>query len=597
MNPQIKPQIDSAIDAPTVQTPAWFPAWATQLADLYFSGTTCLFVLHGNVHDLMRCVDADGSEQFVTVNEFLASQVFGSWGVVMGYDLGSGMRLLAGSDPERLQQMVQHVSPRIGNPSTWPRTPDKALDAVERLIQHTMLRDNKSQREELAIIFPHAQYLIPTAEISTLASAAGARLVRMLGWAQNPYIRRMNIAFCLVVDKLSELNERLVANPHVAAIEVPMPDETARRQFVAAQTQTLPPEVLGGFTADSLASLSSGMNLVSLSTVLSRARSGRGSMDADRFKQLKKAAIERQCQGLVEFVEPKHNLDLVVGHNAAKQRLREDARWIGQGHLDAAPMGYLVCGPVGTGKTFLAECYAGSIGIPCVKLRNFRSKYVGETEGNLEQVLTVLRSLGPILVIIDEADAMLGDRQASGDSGTSGRVFSMIASQMGDTKYRGRIIWMLLTCRPDLLPIDLKRQGRAEVHIPLFYPQEESELREMFQVMARKNKITLAEDAIPDVGLERNMSGADVESIVLAARRTVMSAGRSAVERADLQAALDSFIPSAQGLEKELQEIVAVLECTDLTFLTSTWREQLEQPRRRALLQERSVAIRQIIED
>ena len=59
------------------------------------------------------------------------------------------------------------------------------------------------------------------------------------------------------------------------------------------------------------------------------------------------------------------------------------------------------------GKSFLAECYAGSIGIPCVKLRNFRSKYVGETEGNLQRVLTVLRSLGPVVVIIDEADRML----------------------------------------------------------------------------------------------------------------------------------------------------------------------------------------------
>ena len=86
-------------------------------------------------------------------------------------------------------------------------------------------------------------------------------------------------------------------------------------------------------------------------------------------------------------------------------------------------MGYLVCGPVGTGKTFLAECYAGSIGIPCVVLRNFRSKYVGETEGNLEQVLTVLRSLGPVVVIVDEADAALGNRQASGDSGTSAACF------------------------------------------------------------------------------------------------------------------------------------------------------------------------------
>jgi hypothetical protein len=60
---------------------------------------------------------------------------------------------------------------------------------------------------------------------------------------------------------------------------------------------------------------------------------------------------------------------------------------------------------------------------------------------------------------------------------------------------------------------------------------------------------------------------------------------------------LDSFIPSAQGLEKELQETVAVLECTDRAFLTDAWREQLAQPNGRSLLQERAVAIRQIIED
>ena len=137
-------------------------------------------------------------------------------------------------------------------------------------------------------------------------------------------------------------------------------------------------------------------------------------------------------------------------------------------------MGYLICGPVGTGKTFMAECYAGSMGIPCVTLKNFRSKYVGETEGNLQQVLAVLRWLGPVVVIVDEADAALGNRQGDGDSGTSSRVFSMIAAQMGNTRYRGRIVWMLLTSRPDLLPIDFKRQGLAEVHIPLFYPYEDA---------------------------------------------------------------------------------------------------------------------------
>ena len=86
---------------------------------------------------------------------------------------------------------------------------------------------------------------------------------------------------------------------------------------------------------------------------------------------------------------------------------------------------------------------------------------MGETEGNLERILTVLRAMGPVVVVIDEADAALGNRQADGDSGTSSRVFSMLAAQMGDTLYRGKLIWMLMTSRPDLLPIDLKRQGSS----------------------------------------------------------------------------------------------------------------------------------------
>jgi SpoVK/Ycf46/Vps4 family AAA+-type ATPase len=221
---------------------------------------------------------------------------------------------------------------------------------------------------------------------------------------------------------------------------------------------------------------------------------------------------------------------------------------------------------------------------------------VGETEGNLEQVLTVLRSLGPVVVIIDEADAALGTRQAEGDSGTSSRVFSMIASQMGDTRYRGRIVWMLLTSRPDLLPIDLKRQGRAEVHIPLFYPQTEEEVREMVRVMARKNKVPLAGD-LPKLSANRFLSGSDIESIVVASRRRVLTAGRSQVEPDDLLAAWNDFIPSAQGLEKEMQELAAVLECTQVNFLPANWREKVAQPDGRARLQERLVAIRQLLEE
>ena len=265
-------------------------------------------------------------------------------------------------------------------------------------------------------------------------------------------------------------------------------------------------------------------------------------------------------------------------------------------------MGYLICGPVGTGKSFIAECYAGSVGIPCVVLKNFRSKYVGETEGNLEHALGVLRSLGPVVVVIDEADAALGNRQSDGDSGTSARVFSMIARQMGDTRYRGKIVWMLLTSRPDLLPIDLKRQGRAEVHIPLFYPHDQPEMDAMFAAMARKSHVKLAPGLPGPIDLELGLSGADIESVVLAARRKGLERAADAgaptpdtISADDLKAALDDFMPSAQGLEKEMQEIAAVLECTEKRFLPERWKETIGEPGGRSRLQERLAAIREVI--
>ncbi|MSR56656.1 MAG: ATP-binding protein [Planctomycetaceae bacterium] len=588
--------------ATTGALPDWYPPWARSLAELYFSGTTCLFVVYGNVHDLIRCpspipLGADGVDSYCNLSEFLAAQVFGSWDVVVQYDLARGLRASAGGDGQRLQGMMQYLSSRLGDPTTWVRDPDTVLLALERLVERTLLEDDPSRRKSLGIVFDYAQYVVPAGDLGSLARGQGTNLVRFLSWAQNPYIKRVNIAFCLIADRLAEVNDRLVQSPHVAVIEIPLPDRDERERYCVWSARSDDFAKLTDFTPGQLAELSNGLSLTSLSVLLSQGKNNGTRVDQARFKKLKKTMIERQCQGLVEFVEPRHTLDLVVGQEAAKDRLKQDAELILKGQLDAAPMGYLLCGPVGTGKSFLAECYAGSIGIPCVKLRNFRSKYVGETEANLEQVLGVLRSLGPVVVLIDEADATLGTREADGDSGISSRVFAMIASQMGDTRYRGQIIWMLMTSRPELLPVDLKRQGRAEVHIPLFYPQNEVEVREMFRVLAKKNKVTLADEALPSIKPDRFLSGSDIESIVLAAKRQMLTSGRQELTRDDIESAFHEFIPSAQGLEKEMQELAAVLECTQLVFLPQMWREKVLAPEGRSQMQERLMALKSLLKD
>ncbi len=81
-----------------VVLPDWYPGWARELADLYFSGTTCLFVLHGNVHDLIPCAE-DSRPAYGNLPEFLATQLFGSWDLVLHYDLARGLRRWPAATP------------------------------------------------------------------------------------------------------------------------------------------------------------------------------------------------------------------------------------------------------------------------------------------------------------------------------------------------------------------------------------------------------------------------------------------------------------------------------------------------------------------
>jgi SpoVK/Ycf46/Vps4 family AAA+-type ATPase len=419
----------------------------------------------------------------------------------------------------------------------------------------------------------------------------------MLNWAMSPHVKRLNMAFVMIDEKLADLSDRLTGNPHVATIEVPLPEEKAREAFVRATTMDRPLADYSDFDATELAKLTAGISQTDLNVLIQSARESGKRLDTTAFRSLKKRLLERQCHGLLEFIEPRWTLDTVVGHEAAKARLREDAALLKRGALDSLPMGYLLCGPVGTGKSFLAQCVSGEIGVPCVILKNFRSKYVGETEGNLERVLSVLRAMGPVVVVVDEADAALGSREAEGDSGTSSRVFAMIAAQMGDTQYRGRIIWMLLTARPDLLPIDLKRQGRAEVHIPLFYPTDEAEVRQMFVILAKKLGSQLAIEDVPPIPQLGQLSGADIEGMVGRAWRTSILAGADHVTRQALVQVVSEFMPSTQGLERELQETAAILECTDRQFLPPAIVKKTEIQGGRATLQERLTALKQLVKD
>jgi AAA+ superfamily predicted ATPase len=206
---------------------------------------------------------------------------------------------------------------------------------------------------------------------------------------------------------------------------------------------------------------------------------------------------------------------------------------------------------------------------------NFRSQWQGVTEGNLEKILAVLHAMWPVGVIIDEADAFLGDRNQEGDSGTSNRVFAQLSTFMSNTEYRGKIVWFLITSRPDLLPVDLKRQGRAEEHLALFYPQTIEEHEALFKIMLKKSGLqTPATSILQVTDNPDGLSGADVEAIL--ARALLVSEvgpdGKPVASIDTLRQTFADFIPATSPLERELQILAAVQECTSREVLPETYR-------------------------
>ena len=90
-----------------------------------------------------------------------------------------------------------------------------------------------------------------------------------------------------------------------------------------------------------------------------------------------------------------------------------------RGLTSAAPMGIILMGPPGTGKSYLAECFAKECGMLCVRFRPLRQMYVGQSERNQEKAFAAIRALAPVVVIVDESDQAEGGSrdQGAGDSG------------------------------------------------------------------------------------------------------------------------------------------------------------------------------------
>lgn len=582
------------------------PAWAEDLRRRYLRNEAVLFVLHGNVHDL---VHVDGALKPLT--EFL-TDVF--WKDVRDsiavYNLATGIRIVKRSKDVEAQAEALREAGR-----------DKALAGLERLLVTS---------RRIGVVVEYAETVAPSGDPSFQGDLDRASIVTLHRWSFLPQIEKQDNVVLLVAENLAELSPKLVSNPKVVVVDVPMPDRETRRaaarivdprltekeaeryadltaglkllQIEAILAPPPPAEEdraereafiagLLGTAADAterakkLSQLTSGLSRDEIRALLAPGAADpaaaaaadaaeRARKEVDRLiSKRKREILERECFGLVEFVEPAHDFSVVGGMDEVKKDLLVLADNIREGRRSRVPMGMLFTGPMGTGKTFVAEAFAKECGLPTIKLKNFRSKWVGATEGNLEKILTVVKAIGQVVVIIDEGDRAFGNTDGEGDGGTSSRVIARIKEFMSDTQNRGRILFLVMTNRPDKLDVDLKRAGRLDRKVPFLYSQTPEEVEAVAKALVKKNRVKSDVDfASIREGFGAKLVGysnADVEAVILMANDDAAreGGGDAPVTAEHFVSAASDYFPSRDAELLEYMELLAVFEASSRRLL------------------------------
>jgi hypothetical protein len=156
---------------------------------------------------------------------------------------------------------------------------------------------------------------------------------------------------------------------------------------------------------------------------------GTGTLAADSLFAAARAQCGLELETLASRTPPRHEWDDLVLPEDALQQLREMCERIAHREQVVESWGFgrrltrgggvnaLFSGPSGTGKTMAAEVMAGALGVDLfrIDLAGVVSKYIGETEKNLDRVFAAAEHANGI-IFFDEADALFGKRSEVHDS-------------------------------------------------------------------------------------------------------------------------------------------------------------------------------------
>ncbi|MEI7988773.1 MAG: ATP-binding protein [Chloroflexota bacterium] len=550
------------------------PKWTQEMLSKYKSGIAHAFILHFNIADYV----IPGIDMRNYLTKLMANRQ-----MTVFYNRSEGITFGSPSMEKKFKEMLGLTKPSQTDPalvalgigvadSELPRDPSAALPLLEKL-----LRMGNANDKLCAIIIEYAETVCPPADMSSMSAGDRVNLVTLSRWGRDPQISASGNPIFLLAENLTDIHTSIrAASSRYEAIEIPLPGFDERLNFIEKYLQREDRLDTFDITPQEMANATAGLSILSIEDIFLRAEL-EGKLSNDLIKERKRDIIRSEFGEVLEVMEPAVGFEAIGGLQHVKDFfVRCVIDPIRKGNYNRVPMGILMTGPAGTGKSIMAEAVAKEAGVNAVSLNLARilGQYVGASERNLEKALRAIESLSPTIVFMDEIDQSV-NRGQGGDSGVSNRIFKRLLEFMSEGKHRGHIVFLAATNRPDLMDAALKRPGRFDKKIPFLIP-DENERKEIFRVLSRKY---IPAGVFPQdvklyevIQITEGWTGAEIEAAVVKTVELMEDLQIDMVQ--GLVEAVTRLSPSTADIE--FMTMLAIQETNDKDLLPEKYRKSLD---------------------
>lgn len=530
--------------------------WYKEFLSKYKAGISHEFLFYFNVRDV---VDNNRNIERYIYEEFIKQRNFG---IVAFYDISRGLTFLEPGMEREFNKITSNEACSFFN-----SLPSKIFPFIDKAMKNT----------KMALFIDHVEKIIPSSDIGGLSFEERSALIWISGWSVDPKISTVGSTIFMLADNLADVSKEVFKSSYrVEPVLVELPSEQERKEYIEYLLKDNSTKT--DVSIESFAKLSSGLNKKSIKDIKLKAEAEDVPISFDFIKDKKHSVLKKEYGDVLEFIYPEIGFEDIGGMDKAKNYLYKNiVEPIKKGDLRRVPMGILLCGPSGTGKTLLVNALAKASGFNCVKIDMSRilGQYVGESEKNFKKCLLGAQSQQPVIVFVDEIDTTFR-RGESGDSGVSRNIFSEFLQFTSNTNNRGKVIFIAATNRPDLLDAALKRAGRFDKKIPILLPEKE-ERANIFNIIIKKYKFeTDITDFTAFAEQTDNYTGAEIDTVV---RKAYEIANEDDLEGTVLTAeilneAIKRCRPSTQQVE--YMTLLAVKECDDKDLLPDKYKDFLD---------------------